>query len=142
MAKMTPTEITRFLQQPNLHAIVATNTTAGPPQLSPVWYLYEDEILYISVIANSAKVRNLQQNPAISVCIDGGRGDVRTVIFYGQAKLLEPDDPLTQSMRWRIIRNYYPTDAAAQNYYDSIKDGASVLIVLHPDRVVSQDYND
>ena len=140
MSKMTQTQIDKFLQQP-LHAIVATNPVDGPPQLSPVWFIYEEGTLYISMLWGSAKRRNLERNPQISVCIDGGRGDVRYVIFYGIAQLVGTDEPLQEAMRWRIIRHYQKTEEDARRYYDTIKDTPAALIVLKPERVVSADFN-
>ncbi len=43
---MTPAQIEEFLGAPR-HAIVDTNPLDGPPQLSPVWYVYEEGHLYI-----------------------------------------------------------------------------------------------
>ncbi|MEM7028119.1 MAG: PPOX class F420-dependent oxidoreductase [Chloroflexota bacterium] len=140
MPKMTQSEINEFLQQP-LHAIVGTNPADGPPQLSPVWFIYEDETLYISLLHNSAKRRNLERDPRISVCIDGGRADVRYVTFYGTAQLFGPDTALQDEWRLRIIRQYNPTEEAALRYYDEIKDMPATLIVLKPDRVISDDFN-
>ena len=140
MPKMTQAQIKDFLQQPR-HAIVATNSPDGAPQLSPVWYLYEDETLYISILWQSVKRRNLERDPRISVCIDGGRGDVRYVIFYGAARLIGPDDPLQDQMRRRIIRHYHQTEEDARRYYDQIKNTTAALIVLKPDRVINEDFN-
>ena len=140
MPKIILSEIAEFLQQP-LHAIVATNPADGAPQLSPVWYIYEDETLYISILHKSAKRRNLERDPRISVCIDGGRADVRYVTFYGVAQLFGPDTDLQDAWRKRIIRQYNPTDEAAQRYYEEVKDTPATLIVLKPDRVIGDDFN-
>ena len=140
MPKMTQSEINEFLQDP-LHAIVATNPADGPPQLSRVWFIYEDETLYINILHNSAKRRNLERDPRISVCIDGGRADVRYVTFYGSAQLFGPDTALQDEWRWRIIWQYNSTEEATRRYYEAIKDMAATLIVLKPDRVIRDDFN-
>ena len=137
---MTQAEIKTFLVPPR-HAIVATNTKDGPPQISPVWYVYKDDKFYISAGVNTAKIHNLRRDPRISLCIDGGYPDYRTVIVYGAAKLLPPGDPFQEAMRWRIIQRYHETEADAQRYYESVRDHASALIVVTPDKIITQDFN-
>ncbi|MFN2110336.1 MAG: PPOX class F420-dependent oxidoreductase [Anaerolineae bacterium] len=140
MSKMTLSEIETFLAAPR-HAVVATNTVDGPPQISPVWYIYEDGKLYISVGTKTAKYFNLKRDPRISVCIDGGHPDYRTVTCYGTATLIPPGDSFQEAMRWRIVRRYYETEADARRYYDSVRDQPSVLIVVTPEKIITQDLN-
>ena len=139
---MTRHAIDDFLMTPNLHAIVGTNRRGGAPQLTPVWYIYENGTMYISVPEGSAKHRNLQRDPRVAICVDGGRQDVRAVMLYGSVEIKSRDDAMTQEMRWRIVRAYYPTEDAARQYYETIEDTPSVLLVLTPEKTVSQDYND
>ena len=139
--RMTDAEIDAFLQQP-LHAILATHASEGPPQLSPVWFLYEDGRLSMSIVSGSAKHENLKRRPGVSLCIDGGRGDVRAVMLYGTAELRPGDDEASAAMRWRIIRRYYEREEDARSYYESVRDLPHVLLVLEPERVVSQDFSD
>jgi PPOX class probable F420-dependent enzyme len=129
-----------FLQAPR-HAVVGTNSTDGPPQLSPVWYVYQENRLYISAGAATAKLRNLQRDPRISVCIDGCFPDYRTVIIYGRAEVIEAGNPLQEEMRWRIIRHYHGSEEEARRYAESTRDEVSVLIVVTPGKIISQDYN-
>ncbi len=140
MPTMTQTEIETFLAPPR-HAIVGTNRVDGPPQLSPVWYIYEDGRMYISVGANTAKHRNLQRDPRISICVDGDRADVRTVIIYGTAEIIETGHPNQEAMRRRIIRHYHDNEAEARAYMESVRDMPSVLLVVTPQKIIGQDFN-
>ncbi len=137
---MTHADVEAFLRAPR-HAVVATNTRNGPPQVSPVWYVYEDGRLLITTTPDTAKHRNLRRDPRISVCVDGGRDDVRAVIVYGMAELIEEPDPRIEEVRWRIIRHYYDSEAEAQEYLESAGEVDTVLIVVTPHRILSQDFN-
>lgn len=137
---MTPAEIETFLKAPR-HAVVGTNPVDGPPQLSPVWYVYEGGRLYISVGVDTAKHRNLRRDSRVSVCIDGCYPDFRTVMIYGTAELIDSGTPLHEDMRWRIIRQYHESEAEARRYAESTREERSVLIVVTPHKIISQDFS-
>ena len=136
MPPMSPTEIETFLQAPR-HAVIGVNRPEGPPHLSPVWYLYEEGLFTISIATTTVKYRLLRGDPRVSLCIDGGYPDYRTVIVTGVAEL-HPND---EAVRRRIIRRYYETEADAQCYADSTRGASHVLVVVRPERVIGQDYN-
>ena len=140
MTTMTPAQIEMFLQAPR-HAVVGMNSPDGPPQLSPVWYVYEEGQVFISVGVDSAKHRNLQRDSRISLCIDGCYPDYRTVIIYGTAEIIEAGDSLQEEIRWRIISQYYETEEEARRYAQATREEQSVLVVVTPDRIISQDFN-
>lgn len=133
---MTSTEIEEFLAG-DRNAVLATNGADGIPQLTPVWFVYEDGLLYVSAQTDTVKVRNLRRDPSIAVCIDGGRGDARYVVLRGQAALIQPGQPRQEEMRRRIIRKYHGSAAEADAYYASVRGSRAVLIVLRPDKIVS-----
>ncbi len=140
MAIMCPQVFDQFVAA-DRHAILATNRNSGPPQLTPVWYLYEDGRFYVSAVDSTIKVRNLRRDPSITLCIDGGRGDSRYVVVSGAATLIEPGQGIQAEMRKRIIRRYQSSDEEAERYYEIAKKNPAVLIVLEPKTIISQDYS-
>lgn len=141
MPSMNQTEIDDFLHAPR-HAIVGTIGRDGAPQLSPVWYIYEEGRFYIGITADTAKYRNLRRDPRISLCIDGGREDVRTVMVTGTAELYEKAHPLQAPMRWRLISHYIADPAEARRYADSSQDWEAVLIVVTPNKMITQNFKE
>ncbi len=140
MNTMSQAAIDAFLQQPR-HAVAGTNRQSGAPQLSPVWYFYADGRFYISINAGTAKHHNLQRDPHISLCIDGGYPDYRTVIVYGTATLIPAPDPRVEELRWRIIQRYHEDESEARRYAESTRDQSHVLVMVTPEKVLSQDFN-
>ena len=138
---MTQAQIEEFHRVPR-NAIVGTNRRDGAPQMSPVWYLYEDGRFYIGVRVASAKYRNLQRDQRIGLCIDGGHPDSRAIMIYGRAELIEADSPWRDQMQWRITRRYYDSDEEARRFREEAREwGPSALIVVTPEKTISQDFN-
>ena len=133
-------ELDEFLSEPR-HAIFATNHTGRPPQLSPVWYVWEDGILYVSTSANSLKARDIAQDAQVSVCVDGGWGDYRYAAMTGVVEVVPYGTERQREMRYRIIRKYHDSDESAQAYFDASASQENILIVLRPSRVVYKDMN-
>ena len=132
-------EIESFLQEPR-HAIVGTIGRDGAPHLSPVWYTYAEGRFYIGITRETAKYRNLRRDPRISLCIDGGREDVRTVMVRGTAELYNKEHPLQTTMRWRLISHYIADPEEARRYAESSRDWDAVLVVVTPQRIITQNF--
>ncbi len=140
MKSMTRAQIEEFLRSPR-HAVVGTNRLDGPPQISPVWYLHEDDRLYIGIRVDSAKYHNLRRDRRISVCVDGGHPDTRAVMICGSAELIEEDSPWREDIHWRITRRYFDSDREARRYQEETRDWKTALIVVTPEKTISQDFN-
>jgi len=140
-AEMSQAHIEDFLQVPRF-AIVGTNRVNGAPQLTPVWYLYENGRIYVSMSVNSAKYRNLRRDPRIGICIPGVHPDARAVMIYGTVDLIPEDTALYDDIDWRLTRRYHDSDEEAQAYIDSLPtEEESALAVVTPDKVIADDYN-
>ena len=140
-AEMSQAHIEDFLQVPRF-AIVGTNRVNGAPQLTPVWYLYENGRIYVSMFVSSAKYRNLRRDPRIGICIPGVHPDARAVMIYGTVDLIPEDTALYDDIDWRLTRRYHDSDEEAQAYIDSLPtEEESALAVVTPDKVIAEDYN-
>lgn len=140
MKKMNVTQIEEFLHPPR-HAILGTKSMDGPPQLTSVWYLYEEGKFYVCAGLDTVKVRNLQRDPQTSICVDGCYPDFRTVNAYGEAELLSMEEPYASDIRRRIILRYHESEEEARRYEESTQHLPSAVIVITPQRIWGQDYN-
>jgi len=137
---MTMAEIGEFLADKR-HAVLATNRLDGPPQLSPVWYVYRNGKLYAGVSSASAKCRNLRRDPRVSVCIDGGYPDARYVVIYGRAEIVEDSPAWRDEIARAISFRYHETREEAERSLIENRDPDQVLLVITPQKIFSQNYN-
>jgi PPOX class probable F420-dependent enzyme len=73
------------------YAVLATNGSDGRPQVSAVWFLFEDDKIRISLNTNRQKVRNLRRDPACTAFILDLANPLRYLEIRGDARLV-PDD--------------------------------------------------
>jgi PPOX class probable F420-dependent enzyme len=138
---MNASQIEAFLDAPR-HAIAAVLRPDGAPQLSPIWFLYENGRLYFSSSISSAKYRQLCRDPRIVVCIDAGHPDARAVSISGTAELITDESPERADLEWRILRRYHESDEDAHHSEAEIEaEGPNVLVVVTPDQIVGWDFN-
>lgn len=137
---MTGEEIDTFVKEKR-HAVLATNRTDGPPQLTPVWYLYREGKLYAGISATSVKGRNLRRDPRVSVCVDGGYPDARYVVFYGTAEFVDQPSAWREGIERAISVRYHETREEAEISMSENLDPDQVLLVITPQKIYSQNYN-
>jgi PPOX class probable F420-dependent enzyme len=141
LVDMSQAQVGEFLQQPRF-AVFGTIRKKGAPQLTPVWYLYENGHVYVSMSINSAKYRNLSRDPRVCLCIAAEHPDARAVMIHGAAELITEQDAWFEDIHWRITRRYCNSDKEAQAYLDSLPtEVQSALVSIAPDKVFGEDWN-
>lgn len=129
---MTSQEMQRLLSKAN-NAIIGVNRAAGGPQLTPVWYAWDGTSFIFSTTKERAKYMNLKRDPSISLIVD----DLEThkyVAAYGRAEIIEQNvGELTRP----IIAKYVPADQLEQSVKMIGNDPARVLVVLRPEKIVT-----
>jgi len=66
---MSKEDMNAFLARPII-ARIATVRANGSPQIVPMWFFYEDGVMYMSTRTYAAKVKHLQKNPRAAVVVD------------------------------------------------------------------------
>ena len=129
--------VNTFLAEPRI-ARMATANKIGQPHVVPVWYAWDGNTLWISAYSDTRKVKDLEENPLLSVAIDEVSPDGKTqaVILEGKAELLHaPAELLQRQFTW-IYSRYVGADHVSEpTYQDWINDPQNTLIELTPNKI-------
>ncbi len=115
------------------NAIVGVNRAEGGPQLTPVWFAWDGTSFYFSTTKDRVKYANIRRDPSISLIVDDFEMH-KYVVAYGRAEIIEHD--YAELVR-PVIKKYVPADRVEQAVKATTDDPSRVLVVLRPDRVVT-----
>ena len=118
--------------QHNYLAILSTIYPSGGPQAFPVWYEYDGECFLITTEAGAAKLRNIQRNPKVALCITDTTRQVRSFTARGRAEMVM-DNNLAQALHRRLSGRYLGPGEGAE-WADSMADEDMALIRIVPER--------
>ena len=107
----------------------------GRPHATPVWYLYDDGEIRISVGKNEQKHKNVLRNPNVSVVIDRRGLPYYAIMIQGTAEI---GPGLSDEDRLRLAVRYLGKDLG-KRYTDSTKSGDSVTLRIRPRKVMEYD---
>jgi nitroimidazol reductase NimA-like FMN-containing flavoprotein (pyridoxamine 5'-phosphate oxidase superfamily) len=107
-----------------------------------VWFLYENDILYLAIQSSSAKGRNLARSRKIAVMIDVRESyEEAGVTAIGEAELIAGDE--AKLIVRRVHEKYLPPDAFADTQvgpvFAAIDD---VAVKLRPTKWLSWDISE
>ena len=126
------TEADRAFLALRLIATLGTSNPDGSILLTPIWYLFADERIYMGTSRASRKARNVLARPRATVLIDR-RGAVahRWVAASGTAELIDGDPAARINRR---IRARYLTRAGEDAYGPALAGADDAVIALTPVR--------
>ncbi len=117
---------------------LATASREAQPHVVPVWFLWEDDLLWISSFSSTRKNIDLQQNPKCAIVIDleQAADGLTAVMLEGGAELVsEP----RQAVRERIERVYLkylgPEGLLEPDPQSWLNSPENVLIKFTPTRI-------
>ena len=130
MAVFTPEE-EEFLRD-NIFCILSTIKKGGAPQSTPVFYLYEDDKIYITVTKTRVKTRNVLRDPRVSLVVLQTERPYPYIQINGVASITEEElEPRSR----RIFSRFSP--AIPENFSDMLKEQQRQIMVVVPERAVS-----
>lgn len=125
----TPEQAALIEEQPL--GILASVKKDGSPQLTPVYYAYEDSQIIISITRTRAKYHNVKRNPQVSLCVvkEGGRP---YVTIYGRADVEEED--IVEGTK--AVFQRFSTAALPDNFEQALREQQRVLLKITPEAFV------
>ncbi len=128
--------VVQLLSEVVLARLATANPKTLQPHVVPVWFEWDENILWISAFSSTRKVKDIQKNTRISVLIEiAHRGEQdRAVLLEGSAVLIaEPS--IVQYRATRIYTKYTgPEGVLAPDIQSWIVDPENRIIKLIPER--------
>ncbi|HKU48965.1 MAG TPA: pyridoxamine 5'-phosphate oxidase family protein [Nitrososphaera sp.] len=89
---MSPTEVSEYLEQPNIMRIAVIDHHDGYPVVHPVWFYYENEMFLVAVDREGRKAQSLRKNPDLYYLVDSSPSDGPPLGIRGRAVASVVDD--------------------------------------------------
>ena len=95
------------------YAMLATLNDGGSIHMTPVWYLFEDNCLFVSSSSMSRKVKNVTSRPEVSLMVDVRKlGSEKWVYASGTAEIIKGEESKSINAK---IRQRYVTKAGLED---------------------------
>lgn len=132
---MTPAEREAFLADVHIGILSIERQDKGPLAL-PIWYMYVDGDVLISMGADSVKAKLLRRAQRASMTVQVETPPYRYVSVEGPVTLNPPDASI-KSMAVRYLGEKLGKQYTEQN---ASSEGESVMVRLTPERWLTCDY--
>lgn len=99
----------QFLREDHV-AMISTINKDGSPFITTIWYLFqEDGTIIMNTPGGTQKVKNLQRDPRIAVCVGD---ETRSISLYGTVEIISDQNVLRRDLELLTAR--YIKDEAAR----------------------------
>ena len=129
-------ELQTFLQDAPIARLGSINPD-GTIHIAALWFAYQDGDIVFGTQDITNKVRNIKDNPNVTVLIDVVGPPLKGVLIYGRAELDYED---VVAKRIAIFEKYMPSENARGLATTLADSWPPVVIRVKPRRVTSWDY--
>jgi len=130
---LTEEQTVEFLTDKKLNLLLGTVGKNGDPFIHPVWFLYENEKLYVETSKISKKVQNIRHKNMVYFCIDDENLPYRGVRGKALVKIstdVEDNIPIAERIMIKYTGNL--ENKVAKMLMDGVRAGQSAILEINP----------
>ena len=128
---MPPTSEQEALIKEQALGILATVKKDGSPQLTPVYYAYEEGQILISITKTRAKYHNIKRNPQVTMCVVKPEG--RPYVTVSGRAEIEEHDIVDGTAK---VFKRFSDRPLPENFEENLREQQRVLVKITPDRFI------
>jgi nitroimidazol reductase NimA-like FMN-containing flavoprotein (pyridoxamine 5'-phosphate oxidase superfamily) len=136
MPPLSTDEVDEFLVKAPI-ATLCTQNTDGTIHAAPLFFKYDQGELLFGTQNDARRIKNIKNNPNVTIVIDDEHPPFKGVVLYGKAKL-DYDDVIPK--RVAIFEKYMPKPNAEKLANGLAAMRKPVVIRVKPSKVTSYDY--
>ena len=140
---LTEEQTVEFLTDKKLNLLLGTVGKNGDPFIHPVWFLYENEKLYVETSKTSKKVQNIQHKNTVYFCIDDENLPYRGVRGKALVKIstdVEDNIPIAEIIMIKYTGNL--ENKVAKMLMDGVRAGQSAILEISPEYYSTWDHSE
>ena len=131
--KLTEEQTIEFLTNKKLNLLLGTVDKNGDPFIHPVWFLYENEKLYVETSNTSKKVQNIQHKNTVYFCVDDENLPYMGVRGKALVKVsIDVKDNIPVAERIMIKYTGNLENKVAKILMDGVRAGKSAILEINP----------
>jgi len=140
---LTEEQTVEFLTDKKLNLLLGTVGKNGDPFIHPLWFLYENEKLYVETSKASKKVQNIRHKNMVYFCIDDENLPYRGVRGKALVKIstdVEDNIPIAE----RIMIKYTGDleNKVAKMLMDGVRADQSAILEISPEYYSTWDHSE
>ncbi len=118
-----------FLQTPGILCRIATIQPSGAPHVTPIWFIYEDESVYVTPRAESSWLQHIRADPRVALTIDDQEHPYRKVTIEGVIEVVHDlgEDDTWRGLYRRIAQRYVAAEGAERYIQETIDQPRALL---------------
>ena len=122
-----------FLSNSKLNLQLGTVEKNGEPNIHTVWYIFDNEKLYVETSKTSKKIQNIKNNNNVYFCIDDETVPYKGVRGKATVKILDEVNQMLPIAE-KIMLKYTDSldNEIAKFLLNGVKSGFSVILEINP----------